>query len=103
MTGLPPPDQAPYRTGNGDRLLSALITIGVGAALVKVSLLNNGALLAPGLAVVLLAGVLAMRRALGPGRARSVLSIVAIGLVGLVLLFSLLLIVLLIWLSNRGE
>ena len=103
MTAVPPPNHDPYRTGNGDRLVALLITLGMAAVLVKVSLLNNGGVLAPGLAVVLLVAVLAIRWALAPGQARSVLSSVAIGLLGLVPLFGLILLFLLIALSNRGE
>jgi hypothetical protein len=103
MTTLPPPDHDPYRTGNGDRLLAALITIGFGAILTRISLMNNGAMFAPGAAAVLLAGALAIRRVLDGGQARSIATMVAVGLLGLGLLFALLLIVLLVALSNRGE
>jgi hypothetical protein len=97
------PDHEDHRRGAGDRLLAAFITFGLAAVLVRVSQLNFGAVLAPGLAVILLVAVLAVRRALGPGQARSVLSLVAVGVLGLALLSSLVLVVLLIGLSHRGE
>ncbi|HEY7968725.1 MAG TPA: hypothetical protein VID95_01945 [Candidatus Limnocylindrales bacterium] len=91
-----------YRVGIADRLLAGLMTLAIAVALVKVSLLNSGALLAPGLAVLLLAAVVVAQRALGPGRGRSILSALAVGLLGLVALFALALALLLIADSNRG-
>jgi hypothetical protein len=97
------PEHENDRGGTGDRLLAALITVGLAAVLVRVSQLNFGAVLAPGLAVILLVAVLAVRRAIGPGQARSVLSLVAVGVLGLALLSSLVLVVLLVGLNSRGE
>ena len=99
----PRPDGEPYRTGNGDRLLAALITIGLAGVLLRVSSLNFGVLIAPGVAAGLLVGVLAIRRTRASGQARAVLSGVAVGLSGLVLLSFLLALILFAALSNRPE
>jgi hypothetical protein len=93
----------PYRIGNGDRLLAGVITLGLAAGLVRVSFLNDGALLAPGFAGLLLIAVLLARKTLEPGQGRSILSALAVGLGGLVILFTLGLLLLLIALNHRGE
>jgi hypothetical protein len=68
-------------------VLAAVVVVGVGLGLARVSLLNYGAIIAPALAGVLVLGVFGVR-AIGPaGRARSMLTLVGGGLVLVGLLF----------------
>ena len=78
------------------------MVVGVSLALVRVSLLNNGAIIAPALAGVLLLGVFGVRTMVPAGRARSLLTLVGGGLLVVGLLFLAALVALLIALSNRG-
>ena len=99
--GSPPAGKA-IETGWIEVALGSLVVVGVGLALVCVSLLNYGAVMAPVLAGVILLGVLGVRAIVPAGRARSFLTVVAGGML-LVALLSLISFVL-VWIAvnNRG-
>ena len=82
--------------------LGSLVVVGVALALVRVSLLDDGAVMAPALAAVLLLGVLGVRAIVPAGRARSILTVVAGGMLLVALLFLIAFGLLWIAINDRG-
>jgi hypothetical protein len=83
-------------------VIAGLAVLGVALALVRISLENNGVIIAPLLAGAVLVAVFGARSRVSSPLARSVLTLIGRGVVVVGLVFMAALAALLIALSNRG-